>query len=184
MSRRKSESRGQKTESGDLLFTGEGIVKQYEQHFVCELCCNQELYRIDFIRLEFRLIHMLLFGRLEDIRQDQLRMVTCYKVHGEWKCPSPPRFLPPSSSSSIRTDLETIAKWLHKLISDKCHSTGAATAEKRSLAFQYAAFDLVFFSARQAEQLHRLHAKNLPVYAPDWVFSFPTHVILSDDEIP
>ena len=76
----------------------------------------------------------------------------------------PPRFLPSSSSSFIRTDLETIAKWLHKLVSDKCHGTGAAIAEnpKSSVSTCYVA--LVFFSARQAEQLPRLHAKNLPVY--------------------
>jgi hypothetical protein len=43
MSRRKFESRGQKMESGDLLVTGKGFVKRYEQHFVCELCWNQEL---------------------------------------------------------------------------------------------------------------------------------------------
>ena len=65
MSRRKFESRGQKTERGESLVTREGIGKRYEQHFVCELCWSRELHRIVFIKLEFRLIDMLLFGRLE-----------------------------------------------------------------------------------------------------------------------
>jgi hypothetical protein len=81
----------------------------------------------------------------------------------------PPLFLPPSSSSLIRTDLEIIAKWLRKLISDKCHGTGAATAEKTKPSVSTCCVALVFFSARQPEQLHRLHAKHLPVYAPDRV---------------
>ena len=79
----------------------------------------------------------------------------------------PPRFLPSASSSFIRTDLETIAKWLHKLISDKCHATGVATAEKTKSSVSTCCVALVFFPARQAKHLHRLHAKNLPVYAPD-----------------
>ena len=53
---RKFESRGQKTESSDLLVTGLGIGKRYEQHFVCEICWNQE-HRIDSIILEFRLMY-------------------------------------------------------------------------------------------------------------------------------